>query len=407
MPLVSIIIPVIRPESAARCIEAVRRNAGIPPEQYEVLTERDTEGIGCPRMVKRLVERSRGEHVCFLGDDTIPQPGFLAAALEVMRQFPDGWGLVALNDGIHDGRLATHWLASRKLLPLLGGEFFHTGYQHNFCDLELTRRCRELGRYAYAKDARIRHDHPLAGGVDDAGRRKPRETYLADQVLYWRRLLAGQDFKLGIGFPVIDTQVYLQFFLSYIRMEKPDYTIFVPTFPHGEFPQNIAAARNSIVAQALHAGCTHLMMMDTDQIYPPDCLTKLLSHQKDIVGVRVHRRWPPFDVVMMRGEVGRYRHVPDDECFSGELVEVDATGTGCLLINTRVFLDVPQPWFEFEKTDDGRPVGEDIAFCAKARRAGYRIFVDTSIEVGHLALLEVGRTTYELFKSLNGIKWRK
>lgn len=201
MPLVSIIIPVIRPESAARCIEAVRRNAGIPPEQYEVLTERDTEGIGCPRMVKRLVERSRGEHVCFLGDDTIPQPGFLAAALEVMRQFPDGWGLVALNDGIHDGRLATHWLASRKLLPLLGGEFFHTGYQHNFCDLELTRRCRELGRYAYAKDARIRHDHPLAGGVDDAGRRKPRETYLADQVLYWRRLLAGQDFKLGIGFP--------------------------------------------------------------------------------------------------------------------------------------------------------------------------------------------------------------
>ena len=67
--------------------------------------------------------------------------------------------MVALNDGMGHGVLATHWLASRKLLPRLG-DFFSSAYRHCYCDNELTERCRQLGRFTYAEHARIVHDHP-------------------------------------------------------------------------------------------------------------------------------------------------------------------------------------------------------------------------------------------------------
>jgi hypothetical protein len=54
---------------------------------------------------------------------------------------------------------------------------------------------------------------------------------------------------------------------------------------------------------------------------------------------------------------------------------------------------------------DGKPVGEDIAICAKLRAAGIRIFVDTAVQVGHLSLMEVNQQTYQLYKKLKGYEW--
>lgn len=157
---VSIIIPVIRPEKAEKCIYAARINAGIPCNDFEIISLEDNKRIGCPKMVKRLVSMTIGEKICFLGDDSIPQPNFLKYALEDMKNFPDSWGLVAFND--MTGRdLATHWLASRKMLSLLNGEFLHTGYTHCFCDNELQDHCIAAGRFIYSKKAIVLHDHPI------------------------------------------------------------------------------------------------------------------------------------------------------------------------------------------------------------------------------------------------------
>ena len=206
---------------------------------------------------------------------------------------------------------------------------------------------------------------------------------------------------LAIGFPLVDDRVPVQFFTSFACMEKPEsYRFLVPQFPHGPWTGSIADARNSLVQQALEEGCSHLLMLDTDQVYPADTLTKLLSHQKDICGVRVHRRWMPFDPIFLRGDIGKYESVPDDEKYSGDLIRVDATGTGCLLFDMNVFLKIDSPWFEFGM-HEGRPVGEDINFCSKARTAGIEIFVDTSIEVGHLATVQIDRFFHEICKHMN------
>jgi hypothetical protein len=162
---VSIVIPAIRPEGAALCAKLAKQNAGIPDDDLEIIVQEDVDRIGCPKMVKAMVEESHGEWVCFLGDDTKPLNGFILFALEASKVLQDGWGLVGLNDGVHDGNvLATHWMGNKNLLPLIGGEFFHTGYRHCFCDQELMSRSIELGRYIWADDALIIHDHPAARG---------------------------------------------------------------------------------------------------------------------------------------------------------------------------------------------------------------------------------------------------
>ncbi len=102
----------------------------------------------------------------------------------------------------------------------------------------------------------------------------------------------------------------------------------------------------------------------------------------------------------MRGHLGAYERVPDEEAYSGDLVPVDATGTGCVLFDTRVFLEIPRPWFELGEFN-GAPLGEDISFCSKARAAGIPIHVDTSVEVDHLSTFRVNAGTARLFQAFN------
>lgn len=402
---VSIIIPVIHEDRVGDCISAIKENAGIPETDYEIITEVDKDRIGCPKMVKKLTERTKHDYVMFLGDDTIPQTDFLKNALKSAGDLQDGWGLVGLNDGLSSGSIiATHWLAHKKLLDYLENrEFFYTGYIHQFCDKELTDKAIELGRYIWASDARLLHNHPIRDifYIDEDYENSYSDMNTRhDQRLYLKRKRDNGYWKLGIGFPVTDDKVFTSFFVSWTVMDKPDFTILVP-----RFVGPIDAIRNNLVAQALREQCTHLIMMDTDQNYPSDTIPKLLSHNRDVVCGLVHRRYPPFDVIMLRGELGNYHHVPDDECFSGGLVEVDATGCACAMFNTEVFLDISYPWFEQYRMGDGRAVGEDIDFCSKLRKSGHRIFVDTSIIIGHISCLEITREFYLLYKKIKGFEW--
>ncbi|NCC53832.1 MAG: hypothetical protein EOM20_21870 [Spartobacteria bacterium] len=97
--------------------------------------------------------------------------------------------------------------------------------------------------------------------------------------------------------------------------------------------------------------------------------------------------------------MGKYEFISDEEMYSGDLVEIDATGTGCILINMDVCDVLDPPWFKFTTVRD-RPVGEDIYFCSKVREAGLKIAVDTSIEVGHLATVEINRVFHAAYQKI-------
>ena len=405
IPNVSIIIPVIREDRVNDCIEAIKKNIAIPDDKYEILAEVDHNRIGCPKMVKKLTDKSKYDLVMFLGDDTVPQPGFMSNAVKAMNRFQDFWGLVGLNDGIQDGeRCATHWLAHKKLLDYLENrEFFFTGYTHQRCDVELTEIAKNMNRYIYAKDAKIKHNHPASDmAFDDEFYRDAYSTknHDHDHKLFIERKEKRGYFKLGIGLPLTDVKVYSSFMQSFVVMDKPDFTLLMP-----KAPAPIEIVRRDLVVQALRDNCTHLIMMDTDQNYSRDSIMKLLSHGKDVVGTVVHRRYPPFDPIVNRGKLGNYYHVPDDDCFSGKLIEVDSVGFGCIMLKTKVFFDIPYPWFSVYRLPDGRIVGEDIDFCSKLRDLGYKIYVDTSIKIGHISHVEITRDFYMLYKKVKGFEW--
>jgi hypothetical protein len=196
-------------------------------------------------------------------------------------------------------------------------------------------------------------------------------------------------------------------------MERPDFLYLRPRMPCAP---KIDAIRNSLAMQALEADCTHLLMMDTDQKYPVDTVTRLLEHVRnghEIVGAKVHRRYPPFDPLLLKRDPERqhgYNAIPASEwnVNGGGLIEVDATGTGCILIATEVFDVLEYPWFqEREKILDGNKsitIGEDIGFCETAKDAGYRIVVDTTIKIGHIADLMVTEETHFLYCQLEKMK---
>lgn len=166
-PKVSVCIPTLgRPEKLQRLLQAIKDNAGY--DNYEVIVKADQmppNNVGAPKMLAECVKESTGDLVMFLGNDCIPEPNFLQEAVwSMIRHFPDLDGMIGLNDGYWDGNqghVATHWLASKKLLPYLEGEFFHTGYNHTGCDNELLARVEKIDKYRWEPKAKIFHDHPI------------------------------------------------------------------------------------------------------------------------------------------------------------------------------------------------------------------------------------------------------
>ena len=210
--------------------------------------------------------------------------------------------------------------------------------------------------------------------------------------------------KLGIGLPLTTDREYSQFWDSFHVMQHPDHVYLRP-----QYRGPIDRVRNEIIKQAFETKCSHLLLMDTDQVYrDPKTIYKLLEHDKAVVGTVVHRGYPPYDPLAFRfGDKGLVK-VSEEEIYSGKLVEVDAMGCGCVLYNMAVFEQLPPPWFEdksMTRSGSGKSgPGEDIALCYKLRSAGISIYVDTSIQIDHLALLAINRGFYTLYKKLMALK---
>lgn len=176
---------------------------------------------------------------------------------------------------------------------------------------------------------------------------------------------------------------------------------------------NVCRSRNQLVHDFLETDNTWLLLLDVDAAFPPNLLELLLAsadeHERPIVGALAHQRRgktedgePVLDALgnqeievvptmykIAWGEHGEYVGYREVEKYSTGLNEVDATGCHTLLVHRTVFeaikSDHPYRWFrEDEWTPGGPVVGEDIWFCLAARELGFPIYVDTSIESGHV-----------------------
>jgi glycosyltransferase involved in cell wall biosynthesis len=161
LPKVSIVIPHVPDTRDIKgVLIAIQQNANYP--NFEVHVEDDRCARGCPVTLNDGVVKTDGDLVMFLGDDCEPQPDFLIQA--VLSHLDFKWksrkdrAVTALNDGMWDGELATHWLADRDFKSALPtGVFFHEGYHHVGCDNELTGFAKKWCCYNYAPLSKIKH----------------------------------------------------------------------------------------------------------------------------------------------------------------------------------------------------------------------------------------------------------
>lgn len=145
-------------------------------------------------------------------------------------------------------------------------------------------------------------------------------------------------------------------------------------------------ARNMAAAAALEKGFTWLFFLDDDVIVPPDALQRLIGRGKDIVSGLYYRRLEPIMPVAMYKKPDKTNEFVTD-FRPGEILEVDMVGAGALLIHRRVLERMEKPWFQWTIGREDIPphdrCSEDFYFCAKAKKAGFEIWLDSSVQCQH------------------------
>ena len=142
--------------------------------------------------------------------------------------------------------------------------------------------------------------------------------------------------------------------------------------------------RNGLAQFTLDNGYSHLFFVDSDMVFPPDTLDRLLAHDKDIVHGKYNYRYEPRTPMVFGFGDNGMKMVSDKE-MPKELFKVAGVPTGCTLIKASVFEKLTKPYFFFDYTADGRMENsEDVYFSRKCAEAGIEMWCDPTIEIDHI-----------------------
>lgn len=146
--------------------------------------------------------------------------------------------------------------------------------------------------------------------------------------------------------------------------------------------------RNKIVETALKGGTTHIMFVDADMIFPDDGVAKLLKLDKDIVGANYNIRLDPTADTLSGPTVkmlvdGKVVSMVNKD-FPTELFKAYAIATGFMMIKADVFKKLNKPYFEAFQEANGKHHTEDVEFCKRANDAGFEVWCDPTIKMGHI-----------------------
>lgn len=176
-------------------------------------------------------------------------------------------------------------------------------------------------------------------------------------------------------------------------------------------------ARDSIAKFAIENDCDYVLYLDSDMVPPSDMIMKMLNTfdqrpESGLVTGMAFKRIPPFqpcfytkvtyDTKMMRPTLESPIEFPDEG-----LIEIQGCGMACCMIKTEVFRQV-----DAELIGDRKHyffplpnMGEDLTFCLKAKHKAIKMYVDLSIDVGHISSMPIVRdhfrACYNEYKSKN------
>lgn len=162
----------------------------------------------------------------------------------------------------------------------------------------------------------------------------------------------------------------------------------------------IYTARDNLARKAVDMGADQILWLDSDMVFNPDLMEQLLKvKEKDtIVSGLYYRRAAPYTPVAFSRldideEGAEFEHLTEvpDEPF-----EVAGVGFGCVLMPTEAVVAVTLNYRQLFNPLKG--AGEDLSFCWRARKSGYKIICDPRIPLGHVAHTVVNADFYNAYK---------
>lgn len=201
--------------------------------------------------------------------------------------------------------------------------------------------------------------------------------------------------------------------------------------------------RNNIINELykIRPDFTHAMFVDADMgEVTIQCVDDMLSADKPIISPIMTQRYPPFLPCIQYADYPRLVDQMHKEPDKREVIEVGTTGLGCMLVKREVLDAIGEPmpdgdrmWFAVERqlrqsfpdecnkkyeelaekqwADGDDPVkeafkigvqfgltatvgaayfGEDYSFCMRARKNGFKIFLDTRHAITHVGDVQYG-----------------
>ena len=160
-------------------------------------------------------------------------------------------------------------------------------------------------------------------------------------------------------------------------------------------------ARNNLARQALKSDADWVLWLDSDMVFAPDTLRRMLKVCKDndidFLTAVCFRRKPPYTPCLF----DRLEKVDKGASYTAlmsvpeGLFKVGGCGFAGVLMSSDVLLSVQSKFGRMFDPMDG--FGEDVSFCWRARQCGYDIWCDSSIEFGHVGNCIVTRGYFEAY----------
>jgi len=195
-------------------------------------------------------------------------------------------------------------------------------------------------------------------------------------------------------------------------LQKPTNTLFL----FETKKPDVALSRNILAAQALREKAEWLFYLDVDVIPPLNVIPRFLNHNLPIVTGLYWRRYEGLEPCIYRlNEQGLPVPYSNSELaqYGSGLIEIEASGAGCLLIHSSVFEKLKPTVEKFDLMDPVTKeiltcwkfweyivhhnvnLSEDVVLASRVRGLGYKVHCDLSVRCGHLTNVMVKDGQYE------------
>lgn len=194
-------------------------------------------------------------------------------------------------------------------------------------------------------------------------------------------------------------------------LETPDDGEYDVSVRHS-YMQPVDANRNKMVKNFLKDEDNDWLLMVDNDVVPPANILEMIEYGKPVVSaaVTIKKGSVPQPIILV-SEGDQYRQVNLSEYVDkeeGDYINVDAVGTGCILIRRDVLEDMKPPWFKFKYNEEGGlALGEDFYFSKRLEQSDVPMYVSTQHVCRHfkkIDLTEVANVVAEYQKRLNKLQ---